>query len=142
MMTIRPTSRQFSLRPESELLVWCARTAVTDALKERIRQRVQEPLDWAGVLDMAEVRWQAIFSLKPSGKPICVFLQRTGVGMLVTRYGPHCLQRLCRGNRKYSTTDSRAYVGLDVMSKAAPGTPGLSDRVFYGFGNGECWNSH
>ena len=52
-MTIRPTSRQFSLRPESELLVWCARTVVTDALKERIRQRVQESLDWAVVLDLA-----------------------------------------------------------------------------------------
>ena len=52
-MTIRPTSGQLSLRPESELLVWCARTAVTDALKERIRQRVQEPLEWAVVLDLA-----------------------------------------------------------------------------------------
>ena len=52
-MTIRPTSRQFSLRPESELLVWCARTVVTDALKARIRQRVQESLDWAVVLDLA-----------------------------------------------------------------------------------------
>jgi hypothetical protein len=47
------TARQFSLQPESELLVWCARTAMTDALKERIRQRVQEPLDWAAVLDLA-----------------------------------------------------------------------------------------
>lgn len=47
------TSRQFLLRPESELLIWCARTAVTDALKERIRQRVQEPLEWAVVLDLA-----------------------------------------------------------------------------------------
>lgn len=47
------TTRQFSLRPESELLVWCARTVVTDELKERIRQRVQEPLDWAVVLDLA-----------------------------------------------------------------------------------------
>lgn len=46
-------TRQFLLRPESELLVWCARTAVTDALKERIRQRVQEPLEWAVVLDLA-----------------------------------------------------------------------------------------
>ncbi len=48
-----PTSRQFSMRQESELLVWCARTSVTDALKERIRQRVRELIDWAGVLDMA-----------------------------------------------------------------------------------------
>jgi len=47
------TTRQFSLRPESELLVWCARTVVTDELKERIRQRVQGPLDWAGLLDLA-----------------------------------------------------------------------------------------
>ena len=52
-MTIRATSRQFSLRPESELLLWCARMAVKDELKERIRQRVQESVDWAGVLDMA-----------------------------------------------------------------------------------------
>ncbi len=52
-MTIQPTSRQFSLRPESELLVWCARTVVTDALKERIRQRVQEALDWGVVLELA-----------------------------------------------------------------------------------------
>ena len=52
-MTIRPTTRQFSLRPESELLVWCARTVVTDELKARIRQRVQESLDWAVILDMA-----------------------------------------------------------------------------------------
>ena len=47
------TTRQFSLRPESELLVWCARTIVTDELKARIRQRVQEPLDWEYVLDLA-----------------------------------------------------------------------------------------
>jgi hypothetical protein len=52
-MTIRPTARQFSLRPESELLVWCARTVVTDALKARIRQRVQESIDWGGVLELA-----------------------------------------------------------------------------------------
>ena len=54
-MTIRPTSRQFSLRPESELLVWCARTVVTDALKARIRQRVQESIDWGIVLDLAGI---------------------------------------------------------------------------------------
>jgi len=52
-MTTWPTSGQLSLRPESELLVWCARTTVTNALKARIRQRVQEPLEWAVVLDLA-----------------------------------------------------------------------------------------
>ena len=48
------TTRQFSLRPESELMLWCARTALTDELKECIRQRVQEPLDWGVVLDLAK----------------------------------------------------------------------------------------
>ena len=47
------TSRQFLLRPESELLVWCARTAVKDELNAHIRQRVQGPLDWAFILDLA-----------------------------------------------------------------------------------------
>lgn len=46
-------TRQFSLRPESELLTWCARTVVTGELKERIRQRAQGPIDWAVVLDLA-----------------------------------------------------------------------------------------
>jgi hypothetical protein len=46
-------SREFPLRPESELLVWCARTVVTEELKAAIRQRVQGPLDWAFVLDLA-----------------------------------------------------------------------------------------
>ena len=53
-MTIQPTSRQFSLRPESEILVWCARTVVTDEIKARIRQRAQESLDWDVILDMAQ----------------------------------------------------------------------------------------
>jgi hypothetical protein len=47
------TTRQFLLRPESELLVWCARTVVTDELKARIRKRVEGSLDWAVVLDLA-----------------------------------------------------------------------------------------
>lgn len=62
--------------------------------------------------------------------------------MLVTREEPHCRQLFCRRNRKCIMADSRAYVGLDVMLKASPGTPGLSEHVFIGFGNGECWNSH
>ncbi|MGC4095534.1 MAG: nucleotidyltransferase family protein [Nitrospira sp.] len=46
-------ARQFSLLPESELLVWCARTVVRDEVKSRIRQTVQAPLNWAVVLDLA-----------------------------------------------------------------------------------------
>ncbi len=52
-MTVPLISGQFSFRPESELLVWCARTVVTDALEARIRQRVQESIDWGGVLELA-----------------------------------------------------------------------------------------
>lgn len=47
------TTRLVSLRPDAELLVWCARTVVPDELKVRIRQRVQASLDWTVVLDLA-----------------------------------------------------------------------------------------
>ncbi|MDH4079266.1 MAG: nucleotidyltransferase family protein [Nitrospira sp.] len=47
-------ARQFPLTPEAELLVWCARTIVSDDLKTRIRHQVQASLDWAVVLAMAE----------------------------------------------------------------------------------------
>lgn len=46
-------TRQFPLQPESELLVWCARTVLTDELKARIRHRAQGLLDWPVVLDLA-----------------------------------------------------------------------------------------
>lgn len=52
-MPARSITRQFPLLPESELLVWCSRTDVTDDLKACIRQRVKESLDWSIVLDMA-----------------------------------------------------------------------------------------
>ena len=47
-----------------------------------------------------------------------------------------------RRNLKCIMAVSRADVGLDGMLKASPGTPGLSEPVYIGFGNGECWNSH
>ena len=53
-MTTLPIVGTFPLLPESELLVWCARTVVPDNLKACIRQRVQEVLDWSVVLDMAQ----------------------------------------------------------------------------------------
>lgn len=53
-MTARPNARLFPLRPESEFIVWCARTVLTDNLTARIRARTQESLDWAMVLEMAE----------------------------------------------------------------------------------------
>ena len=46
-------TREFSLLPEAELLVWCARTVVTDDLKSCIRQRARGLLDWTAVIDLA-----------------------------------------------------------------------------------------
>lgn len=45
--------RQFPWKPEAELLVWCARTSISEALQTRIRQRVLEPLDWSVLLNLA-----------------------------------------------------------------------------------------
>jgi hypothetical protein len=45
--------RQFPWSPESELLVWCARTHVTEELRADICSRVQEPLDWGLMPDLA-----------------------------------------------------------------------------------------
>ena len=53
-MTTRHIDRQFPLISEAELLVWCARTEVSDDLKTRIRQRLQAPLNWEVVRNMAQ----------------------------------------------------------------------------------------
>jgi hypothetical protein len=53
-MTPLPVVGTFPLLRESELLVWCARTVVTDDLKVCIRKRVQDSLDWSVVFDMAQ----------------------------------------------------------------------------------------
>ncbi len=45
--------RQFPWKLEAELLVWCARTSMSEALQTRIRQRVMEPLDWSVLLHLA-----------------------------------------------------------------------------------------
>jgi len=44
---------EFPMLPESELLIWCARMVVTEELAADIRQRVQGPLDWDGLIDLA-----------------------------------------------------------------------------------------
>ena len=53
-MTAPHLVQQFPLAPEAELLVWCARTVVSDDLKARIRERAQESLDWSLILELAE----------------------------------------------------------------------------------------
>jgi len=98
------TTRQFSLRPESELLVWCARTAMTDAFRERIRQRVQEPLDWAAVLDLAwyhgvgPLLYQNLSTLCSDLVPaesLTQLRQRTQAGALLNRLLAQELVVLC-----------------------------------------------
>ena len=64
-------------------------------------------------------------------------VRRTGISLW-----PALSPIVLRRNLKYITVDSRAYVGLDVMLDTSPGPPGLLDRVYFGFGNGGCWNSH
>ncbi len=46
-------ARQFPWSPEAELLVWCARTHLTEELRARICERIQEPLHWGRLLDLA-----------------------------------------------------------------------------------------
>lgn len=53
MMTTQANVRHFPFLPEAELLVWCARTELTDELKTGIRERVQAALKWSALLDMA-----------------------------------------------------------------------------------------
>lgn len=103
-MTRVPTSTQFLLRPESEFLVWCARTAVTDALKERIRQRVQESLDWAVVLDLAGYHGvgpllyrtlSTVCSDLMPAEPLAQLRQRTQAGAMLNRLLAQELVVLC-----------------------------------------------
>ncbi len=53
MIKICHATEAVPLLPESELLVWCARTVVPNKLKACIRQRAQESLDWPVLLNMA-----------------------------------------------------------------------------------------
>jgi hypothetical protein len=98
------TTRQFPLRPESELLVWCARTVVTEELKARIRQRAQEPLDWGGVLDLARYHGvgpllyrnlSTLCSDLVPAEALTQLRQRTQAGALVNRVLAQELVVLC-----------------------------------------------
>lgn len=53
-MTDYSNTRQIPLGTEAELIVWCARTGITEELMARIRQKLQESLDWTNLLQMAE----------------------------------------------------------------------------------------
>ncbi len=53
-MTDYSCTRQIPLEADAELLVWCARTEMTEDLVARIRQKLQEPLNWTNFLEMAK----------------------------------------------------------------------------------------
>jgi hypothetical protein len=85
-------------------LVWCARTAVPDALKERIRQRVQEPLEWAVVLDLAGYHGvgplfyrtlSTVCSDLVPAEPLAQLRQKTQAGALLNRLLAQELVVLC-----------------------------------------------
>lgn len=97
-------TRHFSLLPESELLVWCARTAVTDEGKACIRQKVQAPLDWQVVLELAwyhgvgPLLYRNLSTLCADLVPIeslTQLRQRTQAGALVNRVLAQELVVLC-----------------------------------------------
>lgn len=52
-MTGESSMRQIPLGSEAQLLAWCARTGITKDLVAGIRQKLQEPLDWTNLLQMA-----------------------------------------------------------------------------------------
>jgi len=103
-MTAPPMVRQFPLAPEAELLVWCARTVLTDDLRSRIRQRVQESLDWSMVLELAEYHgvsqllYRNLSTLCPDLvplEPVTHLRQKTQAGALLNRSLAQELISLC-----------------------------------------------
>jgi hypothetical protein len=103
-MTAPPMVRQFALAPEAELLVWCARTIVSDDLKARIRQRVQASLNWSVILKMAEYHgvsqllYRNLSTLCPDLvplEPVTHLRQKTQAGALLNRSLAQELISLC-----------------------------------------------
>lgn len=97
-------ARKFSLLPEAELIVWCARTSVTDELKIRIRQRVQESLNWSMVLGMAEYHGvvpllhKSLSTITPDLAPaqvLATLREKTQVGSLLNQSLAKDLVDLC-----------------------------------------------
>lgn len=96
--------RQFPLAPEAELLVWCARTVVSDDLKSRIREKAQESLDWSLVLELADhhgvvpLLYRNLSALSPDLVPaelLTRLRQKAQVGALLNRTLAKELVALC-----------------------------------------------
>lgn len=95
---------QLPLLPEAELLVWCARTDIADELKQRIRKRVQESIDWSMVLDMAEYHgvvpllYKSLSTVTPDlvpGHVLATLRQKAQVGSLLNQSLAKDLVDLC-----------------------------------------------
>ena len=96
--------RQFPWSPESELLVWCARTHVTEELRTDISSRVQEPLDWGLMLDLAAYHgvfpllYRNLSTICPSlvpGDTLTKLRQKTQACALLNRSLAQELRNLC-----------------------------------------------
>ncbi len=96
--------RQFPWSPESELLVWCARTHVTEELRTDISSRVQEPMDWGLMLDLAAYHgvfpllYRNLSTICPSlvpGDTLTKLRQKTQACALLNRSLAQELRNLC-----------------------------------------------
>ncbi|MEK6784058.1 MAG: nucleotidyltransferase family protein [Nitrospirota bacterium] len=114
-MPARSSTKQLPLLPEAELLVWCARTVVSDELKRSIRRRVQESLDWSIVLGMARYHGMcpllyrnlaALCSDLVPAKPLTQLRQKVQADALLNRSLAQELVLLC---------DALASNGLSVI---------------------------
>ncbi len=97
-------ARTFARRPETELLVLCARTAVSESLRATIRRRVSEPLNWSEVLRQATCHgvgpllYRNLSTCCPDLVPPAVLAnlrQRTQAGLLLNRALVHELVSVC-----------------------------------------------
>ncbi len=86
-----PTSSWF---PEARFILLCARTSVSEAVRQRVRETARGPLDWALVLDLARFHgvgpllWQSITALCADLVPeatLTALRQVTQAGTLLNR---------------------------------------------------------
>jgi hypothetical protein len=86
--------RSFARRPELELLVRCARTAVPESSRAAIRRRVSGPLNWNEVLRQATrhgvgpLLYRNLSTCCPDLVPVAILAnlrQRTQAGLLLNR---------------------------------------------------------
>ncbi|HMS85000.1 MAG TPA: nucleotidyltransferase family protein [Nitrospira sp.] len=103
-MTGYSCARRIPLGSEAELLVWCARTGMTQDLTARIRRRVQELVDWPVFHELAEYHGvepllyaslsRVAFDLVPADS-LTRLRQKAQVGNMLNRSLAQELIKLC-----------------------------------------------